>query len=159
MIPAAVGTTEKRRNAITNFARLIRWTLPVATPVFVLAFLSPVQAILRFATPDQFSGDGRIGIWRDTVRLIRAYPWIGCGLGAFERALSPFRTFAPNNTVDYAHNDYLQIVAELGWPGALLVGESGGLDFVVGGYGWSMRNGEARVTGKRPWEFWERSSP
>jgi O-antigen ligase len=32
-----------------------------------------------------------------------------------------FKTAAPTNTVDYAHNDYLQITAELGIPGVLLL--------------------------------------
>jgi O-antigen ligase len=31
--------------------------------------------------------------------------------------LYPFRTFAPTLTVDFAHNDYLQILAELGLAG------------------------------------------
>lgn len=100
---------------------VLRWLFPVALPLIALLALAPVQAILRFAAPDQISGDGRLAIWRDTLRLIRAYPWTGCGLGAFERAFSQFRTYAPDNTVDYAHNDYLQILAELGWPGAVVV--------------------------------------
>jgi O-antigen ligase len=99
-----------------------RWIAAVAVPLFILAFLSPVQAILRFAAPDQLAGDGRMGIWKDTLHLIAAYPWTGCGIGAFKAGLFPFRTFAPAYTVDYAHNDYLQIVAELGWPGAALAG-------------------------------------
>lgn len=101
---------------------VLRWLVPIALPVFALVALSPLQAILRFAAPDQLSGSGRMEIWRETLRAIHAYPLTGCGLGAFERALYPFRMLAPDKTVDFAHNDYLQIIAELGWPGALLVG-------------------------------------
>jgi O-antigen ligase len=112
-----------RRNSETRMGRKwARWIAAVAVPLFILAFLSPVQAILRFAAPDQLAGNGRMGIWKDTLHLIAAYPWSGCGIGAFEAGLFPFRTFAPAYTVDYAHNDYLQIVAELGWPGAALAG-------------------------------------
>ena len=46
---------------------------------------------------------------------------ICCGLGAYERGLYQFKTAAPTNTVDYAHNDYLQMAAELGIPGVLLL--------------------------------------
>jgi O-antigen ligase len=149
--PDDQSNTDAVRNPRTTRARgavrLMSGAAAVIIPVIVLAFLSPVQAILRFATPDQLSGDGRIGIWHDTVRLIRAYPWTGGGLGTFERALSPFRTFAPNNTVDFAHNDYLQIVAELGWPGALLMAA------LAAWILWSVVRVIVRKRGTRNWEL------
>ena len=60
------------------------------------------------------STNSRALIWADTVRLVGAYPVFGCGLGAYESALQPYKTVAPLLTVDYAHNDYLQLLAELG---------------------------------------------
>ncbi len=58
----------------------------------------------------------RLGIWRDTLALIADHPWTGCGLGAFEAAFPRYQTTSVTGTVDFAHNDYLQIVAELGVP-------------------------------------------
>jgi O-antigen ligase len=63
----------------------------------------------------------RVQIWTDTLHVIAAYRWTGCGLGAYERGIYGFKTVAPTNTLDYAHNDYLQIAAELGIPGMLLL--------------------------------------
>src|SRR5262249_5048663 len=63
----------------------------------------------------------RIEIWKDTTRLVAAYKWTGCGLGTYEHCLYQFKTAAPANTVDFAHNDYLQILSEVGIPGGLLI--------------------------------------
>jgi len=75
------------------------------------------QLVTRFSDisgGEEMAANVRTQIWGDTLRLLRAYPLTGCGLGAYEPALLPFKTVAPLNTVDYAHNDYLQLLAELG---------------------------------------------
>ncbi|MGD0580463.1 MAG: O-antigen ligase family protein, partial [Bryobacteraceae bacterium] len=59
-------------------------------------------------------------IWRETIPLVRAYPFTGCGLGTFESAFLRYKRVAPMFIVDYAHNDYLQVLAELGLIGFLL---------------------------------------
>jgi O-antigen ligase len=58
-------------------------------------------------------------VWADTLRLIRERP-LGAGLGAFEAAYTKVQTVDVNARVDYAHNDYLQLAAELGPVAALL---------------------------------------
>lgn len=97
-----------------------RW-LPVAAALAMAltAFivLPTDQLIERFgslSTGEEMPADERAIIWGDTVRLIGAYPLFGCGLGAYESALLPYKTSAPLYTVDYAHNDYLQLLAEMG---------------------------------------------
>jgi len=100
-----------------------RWLIVIAVPLIVLASLSPDQLVSRFAKLTATKGisqEGRIEIWRDSLQVVSAYPWTGCGLGAYQRGLYRFKHVAPVNTVDFAHNDYLQILAELGIPGALL---------------------------------------
>jgi O-antigen ligase len=100
------------------------WILPIAAPLCALVFLSTKEMVSRFAevlATEEISKGTRLEIWNDTQRLIAAYPWTGCGLGAYERGLFQFKTAAPVYTVDFAHNDYLQIISELGWPGAVIV--------------------------------------
>ncbi len=74
------------------------------------------------ASSQEVSRDDRVKIWRDTLRYTGDFKWTGSGLGAFEHGFFRYQTVAPVNTVDFAHNDYLQILAELGIPGSLLVG-------------------------------------
>jgi O-antigen ligase len=100
------------------------WLVPVAVPLLILASLSTRELVLRFAdltATQEISKDMRVQIWTDTLHVIAACRWTGCGLGAFERGMFQFKTAAPDNSVDYAHNDYLQMAAELGIPGALLL--------------------------------------
>lgn len=66
------------------------------------------------ARTPEITTDGRVQIWSETWQLFRAFPVTGAGLGTFERALYPFRQSMPTSAVDYAHNDYLQLLAELG---------------------------------------------
>lgn len=68
------------------------------------------------------SQDTRALIWRDTAELFSANWLVGVGLGGYRAALYPFKTAAPISTVDYAHNDYLQLATELGLVGLGLLG-------------------------------------
>jgi O-antigen ligase len=98
------------------------WFIPLALPVGIFALFSTNAMVFRFAdTPGlrEVNSDGRMQIWIETVRLISAYKWSGTGLGAFEQGLFPWRHFAPDFTFDFAHNDYLQVTAELGVVGGL----------------------------------------
>lgn len=87
--------------------------------IVALAFISlPTDALLaRFAelanTPNILA-DTRAQIWRESLGLVKAYPVFGCGLGGYESAFLRFKTVAPMNTVDFAHNDYLQVLSEMG---------------------------------------------
>jgi O-antigen ligase len=87
----------------------------------VLTFLLPsARLVSRFAEVEE-RGSDRLPVWRDTVRLIRAYPVFGCGLGAYESAFLEFKRTSPELNQDYAHNDYLQYLAEMGAVGFALL--------------------------------------
>jgi O-antigen ligase len=64
----------------------------------------------------------RLGIWANTLELIRQHPWVGVGWGQFNAAwsLTPFPS-RPPAFFDHAHNLPLQLAAELGVPLALLI--------------------------------------
>jgi O-antigen ligase len=97
-------------------------------PLFILVFLPTRELLLRFAdmsATEDMSKDTRMEIWQDTLQLVSAHEWTGTGLGAYERGLYRYKTVAPTYTVDFAHNDYLQILAELGIVGAALVAALG----------------------------------
>jgi O-antigen ligase len=82
-------------------------------------FLPPDRLILRFAelVSTDPTGGGRAQLWVETIPLIRAYPFFGCGLGGYETAFWRFKAVGPLLTDDFAHNDYLQLLAELGLVG------------------------------------------
>jgi len=59
----------------------------------------------------------RVRLWREALDLIRAAPWTGVGPGRFGVAGNP----AVLDWERYAHNEYLQVAAELGLPVLVLV--------------------------------------
>lgn len=65
----------------------------------------------------------RGSIWRDTWLLIKAKPWLGTGLGAFETAFPQFGLDdnESGGMLAQAHNDYLQVLADGGLLGGLLL--------------------------------------
>jgi O-antigen ligase len=103
------------------FKPWLRTAPAAAVLAAVLVMLPPKELMARFAELD-LTQDSRAQMWADTSRLIHDSLWVGAGVGAFEQGLYRYKRSMPLNTVDFAHNDYLQILAELGIPGAVLVG-------------------------------------
>ena len=100
------------------------WTGAIAAAVTLAFVLLPTTLLLsRFAElgGGNISGDTRIRIWRDTVHLAGAYPLTGCGARAFQSSFYAWQTVPGTATINFAHCDYLQAVAELGIPGFVLV--------------------------------------
>ncbi|MFZ0144075.1 MAG: O-antigen ligase family protein [Candidatus Sulfotelmatobacter sp.] len=62
----------------------------------------------------EISSDVRLNIDRDAFRMFLKRPVLGWGLGTFPVVYPQFRTFYTNSFVNEAHNDYLQLLAEMG---------------------------------------------
>jgi O-antigen ligase len=98
--------------------------LPIAAVGMLIAaafvFLPPDQLIARFGTMlnETDAEASRSRMWADTIPMIRDFPIAGCGLGGFESCFHRYNHSA-NFRVDFAHNDYLQLLAELGLAGFL----------------------------------------
>ncbi len=88
--------------------------------------LLPVEARARVltltgVTTDQ-SGSYRIGVWRDTLRLVASSPLTGSGFGAYVDAFPRFKTASGQLSIEHAENDHLEFLAEGGSLGTLLGG-------------------------------------
>jgi O-antigen ligase len=90
--------------------------------VLIVFFSVPGQLLDRLASTGglDVAPDVRIQIWKETLRLIEDYPVVGSGLGTYASAMQKYRISSmPLNLVDYAHSDYLQLLAEWGLIGFL----------------------------------------
>jgi O-antigen ligase len=69
------------------------------------------------------SVESRATIWANTGRAIDDYRPFGTGLGSFERVYQQYEdpTLVSASYVNHAHNDYLELVLELGVPGFILI--------------------------------------
>jgi O-antigen ligase len=119
------GALDKR---LSRQARLLLVLAPVvygllwyATGVWADATHHVFGGETRFSTKGDVSSS-RIGIWSNTLSLIRMHPWLGVGFGEFNFAwtLTPFPG-RPVAFFDHTHNIVLQFLVELGLPLGLLV--------------------------------------
>jgi tetratricopeptide (TPR) repeat protein len=99
---------------------------------FILEFTQFKSGIKFFTPADEIDessiqkGDTtmqRILIWQNTLGMIKEHPWLGVGLGNFKIAYQPYRSrkeqlsTGPDVFVRRTHNEWLQLLAELGIPG------------------------------------------
>lgn len=90
----------------------------LAIVVGLLTWVGGGELSRRIATVgrahSELSGDIRSYINRDGFRMFLKKPVLGWGLGSFPVVYPQFRTFYTNFFVNEAHNDYLQLLVEMG---------------------------------------------
>jgi O-antigen ligase len=123
---AAFGTSKARGTAVA-----VAWALTV--PAAAAAWIGIDRIAARFAQPEVVSLAGRIGIWKDTIRIVRDFWLFGSGLNTYGTATLFYQTTMPIFHLQEAHNDYLQIAAE----GGLLVGVPVAVAIVM--FAWDVR--------------------
>ncbi len=121
--------------------RSLRRTWPALAAVIVIVVLAMVFLLsgpfmMRFLETAQ---EDRPEVWRETGRLIAAYPLFGCGLGAYESAFYQYKASNPAFYQEYAHNDYLQYLAEMGVVGFVIGAVPLALILARLRRGWSQR--------------------
>ncbi len=112
-------------------SRLLFAMLLVALPLLVAGggyvywqhspvFRARVASVSEELNPDQAF---RLNTWRDTLLMFQAQPWVGHGPGSYPWALEAHRQYMRDTDHQslYAHNDYLQSIAEYGIAGTALV--------------------------------------
>jgi len=109
-------------------ALLVKQKRSLRTAIGIGVFLAIVAGLLvwigggelskRIATASpghsELSSDIRTYINRDGLRMFLKKPVLGWGLGTFPIVYPEFRTFYTNFFVNEAHNDYLQLLVEMG---------------------------------------------
>ena len=71
-------------------------------------------ATIHTETKTELSGGMRLDIDRDALKMAARRPLLGWGLGVFPDVYPEFRSFSTNFFINEAHNDYLQLLVEVG---------------------------------------------
>ena len=82
-------------------------------------FVSSSQTLMPGSVA-QDSWSFRPQIWNDCLSLIGSAPWLGVGLGGFERGFTVVKSFPQFTTTSHAHGEAFQVVAETGWVTGIL---------------------------------------
>ena len=117
--------------ALLASVRRRAWPAGLAIGGLVVAAALALPSVgLRAGSVALEEGDttqSRLFIWRTAIRVWEAHRIWGTGLGTFNAAYSPYRppgvmtTYAALRVPGSAHNDYLQLIAEIGLVGAGLL--------------------------------------
>jgi O-antigen ligase len=100
--------------------------LVVATATLLFVWMAPPRIVHRMATmaDEEDSPEAALAErWvagRDALRIFRAHPWVGIGMGGFETVFPQYQSFSSDLTWDHAHNDYTELLAETGVAGGTL---------------------------------------
>ena len=90
---------------------------------------SPASEGLRaragILTAEGLGGSGRVLLWRDSIKMVPAFPLAGCGPEGFRKAFLKYKSedlarLAPQTNNESSHNSYLDAAISFGLPGAVL---------------------------------------
>ncbi|MFH1238931.1 MAG: O-antigen ligase family protein, partial [bacterium] len=62
----------------------------------------------------------RISLWKETARYISDHPWLGTGIGTFGDYYPQYKSMTEMRSAEFAHNEFLNIWAEIGVFGLLV---------------------------------------
>ncbi len=112
---------------VMNIVLIKKKVLPKITLYVFLFFIFIVVAYILSGTDDiaqrlrsveqinnESSLDGRIEMWKGSIEMIKANPLIGTGIGTFEWGFPRYRPEGLNVRANFAHNDYLDMMTEMG---------------------------------------------
>lgn len=91
--------------------------------VAAAVWLIPANVVERYTNTvhaPEVSYGIRKNMTEDAMSMLRDHPLIGVGIGGFEAAYPKYQTFASDLLVDFAHNDYAQLMAETGYLGGAI---------------------------------------
>jgi tetratricopeptide (TPR) repeat protein len=67
------------------------------------------------------AGNTRFIIWESLIPLFKEMPWYGLGMGSLWVFWPPYRPANDGSAGYFAHNDYMQITLEAGYPGIIIL--------------------------------------
>lgn len=94
--------------------------LLVSTLIGIIVSINLDTVIIRFQELIfKWEGNVRWSIARDGLNIFQTYPWLGTGLGSFPMVFSIFKTSTLQAIVEHAHQDYIEMLTDLGLLGGI----------------------------------------
>jgi O-antigen ligase len=94
---------------------LLVFSVSAIVLLLILTGTDLFERALSLAEEETLAGaGGRLMVWRGTLEMIAAHPWLGAGPGSYATIYPAFQPPGITGRDFYAHNDYLQAIADLG---------------------------------------------
>ncbi len=88
--------------------------------LLVFGFDPVYERMATLENPDE-EYSGRYALFLDAMRQVEAFPWLGSGQGTFEWVFPGYDSTVRPGTAQHAENQYVELLAETGVIGVLLV--------------------------------------
>ncbi len=133
---------------LAHSRRLLRkWAVVVLVLVIVAVGIAVLLGydliVARLQTLKELESESsfqyRHTVWKDTLSLFRDFPILGSGLGTFVHIFPRYKTSLAELRFTHTENDYLQMLAETGIIGSLLVLCGGVIFFYTTLKAWKQR--------------------
>ena len=140
-VSLALGPSLRSRRMRAGFIAILSITIG-----FALFAFTPRALLQRLFETAGAEPDVRLSFWRESLPLLARFPIFGIGLMGYESSFLRYQSVILLKRVDFAHNDYLQYLIELGVIGfALAALALGGVMWPAVKGAWASRDGEARI--------------
>lgn len=80
-----------------------------------------LETVVQRIEKTEIETEGRTYLFDALPPVVEAYAKTGSGLGTFAQAFAPFRSASITDYFDHAHNDYLEFIIEVGFPGFFIL--------------------------------------
>ncbi|MDZ4164453.1 MAG: O-antigen ligase family protein [Smithellaceae bacterium] len=107
----------RRRRSLRKKTALLALLAAVILAAVVFASWAGLERRFADLELDHVS---RLSVWQDSLGIARDYPAFGTGLGTFEDVYMRYQTTMPRIIFDHAHNDYVELLTDIGIVGFLL---------------------------------------
>lgn len=97
-----------------------------------------LQTLTRLSHEESFQY--RRDVWKTALVIARDFPIFGSGFGTFSHIFPRYQPFASSFAFPYVENEYLQLLAETGVVGILLIFVSAGIFFSTTLTAWKQRH-------------------
>jgi O-antigen ligase len=127
-VPALPGEFSGAQNRHEAWRYILGSLVFVGCIIAGVIWIGAEPVVTRFSLSDQVAHARPIvqqlrpATWKNTIKMIRANPVFGIGLGAYPKIYPHYDESTGYFLVDAAHNDYLQVLADLGIIGGALGG-------------------------------------
>lgn len=113
MLAAVAGSRQKSRKTAMAIGVFLVTTFGLLAWLGGGELASRIESIHR-ETRTELSGGTRMDLTRDGLKMFRTRPILGFGLGTFPDVYPRYRSFYTTFFVNAAHNDYVQLLVEMG---------------------------------------------
>jgi O-antigen ligase len=107
--------------ALIANAKMRKWAIGSIILALIIAFGVPQIRIplVRLLSFQDWSGNVRLIIWRETRHMLTDRPIFGAGLGAYPEVIAPYHTATAIEIFQYPHNILLNLWSETGLLGII----------------------------------------